>query len=79
MRKKKEKFNKELLHNDYMSLNQWYSAIGLEMIKDGNRLGWNIDKGLLELDFDTCLVGDEPCIVIEYSRAPEPNFDMMCM
>ena len=62
-----------------MSLNQWYSAIGLEMIKDGNRLGWNIDKGLLELDFDTCLVGDEPCIVIEYSRAPEPNFDMMCM
>ena len=79
IRKACNELNKELLHSDYMSLNQWYSAIGLEMIKDGHRLGWNIDKGLLELDFDTCLVGDEPCIVIEYSRAPEPNFDMMCM
>lgn len=77
IRKASNELNREMLHSNYISLNQWYSAIGLEMIKDGHRLGWNIDKGLIELDFDTCLIGDEPCITMEYSRAPEPNFDMM--
>lgn len=77
IRKASNELNREMLHNNYISLNQWYSAIGLEMIKDGHRIGWNIDRGLIELDFNTCLVGDEPCITMEYSRAPEPNFDMM--
>lgn len=77
IRKASNELNREMLHSNYISLNQWYSAIGLEMIKDGHRLGWNIDKGLIELDFGTCLVGDEPCISMEYSRPPEPGFDMM--
>lgn len=76
IRKASNELNKVMLHDDYISLNQWYSAIGLEMIKEGHRLGWNITKGLIELEFDTCLVGDEPCITMEYSRQPEPNFDM---
>ena len=76
IRKASNELNKVMLHDDYISLNQWYNAIGLEMIKEGHRLGWNITKGLIELEFDTCLVGDEPCITMEYSRQPEPNFDM---
>lgn len=77
IRKASNDLNRTMLHDNYISLNQWYTAIGLEIIKDGYRLGWNIDKGLIELDFDTCLVGDEPCIVMGYSRQPEPSFDMM--
>ena len=77
IRKASNELNKQMLHNDYISLNQWYTSIGLEVIKDGHRLGWNIAQGLLELDFDTCLVGDEPCIIMEYSRYPEPGYDMM--
>lgn len=77
IRKASNELNREMLHSNYISLNQWYSAIGLEMLNDGHRLGWNIDKGLIELDFGTCLVGDEPCITMEYSRPPEYNFDMM--
>lgn len=77
IRKAVNELNREMLHSNYISLNQWYSAIGLEMVKDGHRLGWNIDRGLIELDFGTCLAGDEPCITMEYSRPPEYNFDMM--
>ena len=77
IRKASNELNRKMLHNNYISLNEWYTAIGLEIIKEGHRLGWNIDKGLIELDFDTCLVGDEPCITMEYSRQPEPNYDMM--
>ena len=77
IRKASNELNRKMLHDNYISLNQWYNAIGLEIIKDGHRLGWNIDKGLIELDFDTCLVGDEPCITMEYSRLPEPGYDMM--
>ncbi len=77
IRKASNELNRKMLHNNYISLNEWYTAIGLEIIKEGHRLGWNIDKGLIELDFDTCLVGDEPCITMEYSRPPEPNYDML--
>lgn len=77
IRKSLNDINHKMLSNDYISLNQWYSAIGLEMIKDGYNVGWNIDRGLIELDIDTCLVGDEPCITLDYSRSPEPDFNMM--
>ena len=77
IRKVSNELNRQMLHDDYVSLNQWYCAIGVEPIKDGSNLGWNISKGLIELDFGTCLVGDEPCITMEYSRSPEPSFDMM--
>lgn len=77
IRKASNELNRQMLHNNYISLNQWYSSIGLEIVKDGYHLGWNIDNGLMELDFGTCLVGDEPCITMDYSRAPKPNYDMM--
>ena len=76
IRKASNELNKEMLHCDYISLNQWYSAIGLDNIKNGDELGWNITQGLIELDFGTCLAGDEPCITMEYSRMPEPGFNM---
>lgn len=77
IRKASNELNRQMLHNNYISLNQWYNSIGLEIVKDGYHLGWNIDNGLIELDFGTCLVGDEPCITMDYSRAPKPNYDMM--
>ena len=41
-----------------------------------NRLGWNMDDGLLELEFSTCLTdNDEPCVVIDYSILPKYGFD----
>lgn len=77
LKKASNELNREMLHDDYISLNQWYGAIGLDGIKNGDDIGWNISRGLIELDFGTCLAGDEPCITMEYSRMPEPDYNRM--
>ena len=50
----------------YISLNEFYYAIGLDGIKVGEDLGWNIDTGYIELDFSSQLAKDDtPCLVID--------------
>lgn len=67
--------NRQILSQNYISLTEFYSLIHLEPIKTSDRLGWNIDDGMIELEYSTCLADDEPCIVIDYSVAPKYNFD----
>lgn len=70
--------NRQMLSQNYVSLDEFYNEIGLDSTKSSSRLGWNIDKGFIELDISTCLAeNDEPCIVLDYSIAPIYEFDMM--
>lgn len=70
--------NRKMTFQDYISLEEFYNNIGLEPTKNSAYLGWNLQKGLIELQFDTCLAeNDEPCIVIDYNIAPEYDFDKM--
>ena len=68
--------NREIIHGDmYVSLNDFYDAIGIGPIPIGNELGWNIDDGEIEIDFSAQLTEDDrPCIVLDYSVAPRYNF-----
>lgn len=76
IRKAVNELNREMTHQNYISLNKFYSAIGLDSIKEGDYIGWNIDRGLIDLDFDACITDtDEPCIVIDYSITPKEGFD----
>ena len=77
IRKAVNELNREMINDNYISLNRLYSKIGLDSVKDGDRLGWNLDDGLIDLSYDTCLAEDEPCVVINYSRSPKYNFDRM--
>ena len=62
----------------YISLNELYGEIGLDSVKNGDIMGWNLDQGLIELTFDTCLAeNDEPCVVIDYSIGPRYDFDKL--
>ena len=68
--------NREMTHQNYISLNRLYSTLGLDSIKNGDYIGWNINSGLIELDFDACITDtDEPCIVIDYNIMPKEGFD----
>ena len=76
IRKAVNELNREMLTSNYISLNKFYSSIGLDGIKDGDYIGWNVDKGLLELDFDACITDtDEPCIVIDYNIMPHNDYN----
>lgn len=70
--------NRRLTYENYVSLNELYSEIGLDSVKNGDLIGWNLDQGLIEPTFDTCLAeNDEPCVVIDYYVAPRYDFDKL--
>ena len=64
--------NRRMLTEMFISLNDFYSEIGLPEISIGDDLGWNIDKGFIELSFSTKMSEDmRPCIVVNYYVLPE--------
>ena len=68
--------NRRMIDQTYMSLNDFYYAIGLSGIKIGDDLGWRVDQGLIELDFSAQLSNDGvPCLVMDFIDAPTYDFD----
>ena len=62
---------------DWVSVNEWFSLIGLETLEDLEDMGWNVEEGV-HFDFDSCLApSGEPCIVINYSIGPRIDFRSM--
>lgn len=72
------KINRDLTYDHYVSLNTVYGEIGLDNVKNGELLGWNLDNGLIEPSFSTCLAdNDEPCVVIDFYIQPKYDFDKL--
>ena len=67
--------NRQMRDEMYISLNDFYYEIGLDNIKLGDELGWNIDDGYIDLSFSSQLASDgTPCLVIDYTIAPRYDF-----
>lgn len=66
LRRTENELNKRLLHEDYISLNDFYYAIGLDPIGLGDDLGFHIENGLINFGFSSLIKDDKPCIVLEY-------------
>lgn len=66
--------------DDYISLNELYYELGLTDGCDiGDELGWNVTRGLIEIDFSAQLDTDGvPCIVLDYSVAPKRGYNSYC-
>ena len=78
IKKAVNELNKNMLSYNYVSLDEYYSKLGLNSIKCSDRLGWNIDDGFIELDFSSTITEDEEaCIVVDHLRLPKYDFDMM--
>lgn len=61
---------------DYISLNDFYSEIGIDPVSIGDDLGWNVTRGLIEVTFSAQLDTDGvPCIVLDYAVAPKRGFN----
>lgn len=79
IKKAENTLNYNMLNENYTSLNDFYSEVGLDRIKLGDELGWNIDDGKIELHFSSHLTSnDEPCLVIQYNVAPKYNYWKFC-
>ena len=76
IKKAVNELNRQILCQNYMSLTQFYDLIGLDGIKSSDYLGWNIDDGMIEIDFSSCLTeDDQPCIVMDFNIPPKYDFD----
>jgi hypothetical protein len=73
--------NDRLRVDNYISLNEFYDAIGLEESKTGEILGWNIGKGYIQLAFSSVLASDltpfpdTPCLAIDFRVPPQYDYD----
>lgn len=75
IRKSINELNRQMRHDMYVSLNEFYDEIGLEHIAVGYDLGWNIDKGYIDVEFSSHLAADgTPCLAVGYSVAPQYDF-----
>lgn len=78
IRKTENKLNKELLHDPfgYISLNDFYDEIGLDRTDLGDKIGWNISKGMIDIHISPGLTKDDkPCIVLDFIVPPAWGFD----
>jgi hypothetical protein len=70
--------NRRMMSEMYISLNEFYDELDLEHISVGDDLGWNIDKGLMDIDFSSHIADDgTPCIVIDHMVAPQYGYDRL--
>lgn len=68
--------NRRMVTNEmYISLNELYSEIGLPPTSVGYELGWNVNKGFIEIDFSSVLSEDgQPCLCLDLRTRPIPNY-----
>lgn len=75
LKKTENELNRRMRDEMYISLNDFYYEIGVKPIDLGDELGWNIDKGYINLKFSSQLADDgTPCLVMSYHVAPRYDF-----
>lgn len=75
IRKAENELNYRLMNEMYISLNEFYYELGLNPTKLGNELGWNVDEGLIDIEFSSQLSEDgTPCLALDYRIAPRYNY-----
>lgn len=63
--------NRQMRDEMYVTLNDFYYELGLDGTQMGDMLGWNIDKGYIDISYSSHLdANGTPCLVIDYQVAP---------
>lgn len=74
MRHAQNDLNHQLINEMWLSLNNYYYAVGLSPVNIGEELGWNSDH-LIELRFSSTLTPNgTPCIVVDFETKPSSDF-----
>ena len=72
LRRAENTLNKRMRDEVHITLNEFLQEIGLDPCDDsvGERLGWDIDKGYIELEFSSQLLDGVPYLVIGHHNPP---------
>ena len=76
IRKVENDLNYRLMKENMISLNEFYTELGMECTDMGFKYGWNIDEGLIEVRFTSTITDDNKlCLVVTFARSPRLDFD----
>ena len=71
IKKAEIKLDRQMIQEMYVSLNDFYWEIGLDGTDLGDKMGWNLSKGYMDLSFSSQLADDgTPCAVSVYGIPP---------
>lgn len=75
IKRAENEFNRRLLQEDYLSLNEFYYELDLSGTYIGDRLAWRADRGLVEITFSSQLAEDgTPCLVLQFINPPTYDY-----
>lgn len=75
LKKIENELNRRMRDEMYISLNEFYYEVGLDPVDAGDDIGWNIDRGYIDLDFSSHLTPDgKPCLDVSFSIPPKYDF-----
>lgn len=76
IRKTVNDLNETMIRDNYVSLNDFHEALGLPPTEMGDRLGWHISCGLIDVRFSSQIAyNKEPCLVIMYNISPGYDYE----
>jgi len=68
------KINEQIHDEDYADASDFYHLLGMKSTQWSNEVGWNRDH-MLAVKYDTVTSPDgRPCLAIEFSNFPRPDF-----
>lgn len=75
LRRIANELNRQMLSDMTISLNEFYYEIGLKGTDIGEQLGWNVNRGFIDLRFSAQLSEDDtPTLVIDYIVPPRYDY-----
>lgn len=67
--------NKRLISEMYISLNDFYYELGLRPVRNGDDLGWNVERNLIDINYSSILAEDgRPCLVCDFYCEPRTDY-----
>lgn len=67
-------FNKILIGDLYADKNEWLITVGENQVKDGDLVGWSVNR-LLDIDIKSMVAPNgKPCLAIDYYTLPSSRF-----
>lgn len=76
IRKSENNLNRRMRDEMYISVSDFYDELGLDHTQVSDMLGWNIDKGYIELDFCPHMADNgKPCIMLRHDNPPTYGYD----
>lgn len=70
IKKAQNEFNRKMLSEMYLSVNEWYDMLHLDPVVFGDEIGWNTNTGFLDIYFTSDLKDGVPYLVLDMNTNP---------